>query len=77
LEFIFLHNDYALWFLFGVFVGIALSIDLGIFGKLKNILIKHTNQILNKNREILDSNYEFSQKLQQQQTRNALKWTIV
>jgi len=33
-------NDYALWILFGIFVGIALSIDLGLFGKFKNIIIK-------------------------------------
>ena len=35
-----MNDDYALWVLFGIFVGIALSIDLGLFGKLKNILIK-------------------------------------
>jgi tellurite resistance protein TerC len=69
-------DDYALWVLFGIFVGIALSIDLGLFGKLKNILIKQKkNPILNQTQDVLDSNYESSQKLQQ--TRNALKWTIV
>ena len=77
-----MNNDYALWILFSIFVGIALSIDLGLFGKLKNILSKqkeknppihnhHTKQ------EILDSNNESLQKLQQQQTRNALWWTII
>ncbi|HEX6647242.1 MAG TPA: hypothetical protein VF047_08690 [Nitrososphaeraceae archaeon] len=70
--------DYALWVLFGIFVGIALSIDLGLFGKLKNILIKQKkNPIFNQTQGILDSNHESSQKLQLQQTRNALKWTIV
>ena len=71
-------DDYALWVLFGIFVGIALSIDLGLFGKLKNILIKQKkNPIFNQTQGILDSNHESSQKLQLQQTRNALKWTIV
>src|SRR5688500_2128250 len=73
-------NDYALWILFGIFVGIALSIDLGLFGKLKNILSKQKekNPIHNHTQQdILDSNHESSQKLQLQQTRNALKWTIV
>ena len=63
-----------------VFVGIALSIDLGLFGKLKNIIIKQKekNSIHNNTQQdILDSNHESFQKLQQQQTRDALKWTIV
>jgi tellurite resistance protein TerC len=51
---------------------------LGLFGKLKNILIKQKkNPIFNQTQGILDSNHESSQKLQLQQTRNALKWTIV
>ena len=71
-------DDYALWVLFGIFVGIALSIDLGLFGKLKNILIKQKkNPLYHQTQGILNSNHESSQKLQQQQTRNALKWTIV
>ena len=73
-------NDYALWILFGIFVGIALSIDLGLFEKFKNIIIKQKekNTIHNHTQQdILDSNYESFQKLQQQQTRDALKWTIV
>ena len=70
-------DDYALWVLFSIFVGIALSIDLGLFGKLKNILIKQKKDpIHHQTQGILDSNHESSQKLQQQ-TRNALKWTIV
>ncbi|HSF51981.1 MAG TPA: TerC/Alx family metal homeostasis membrane protein [Nitrososphaeraceae archaeon] len=72
-------NDYALWILFGIFVGIALSIDLGLFGKFKNIIIKQKekNPIHNHTQQdILDSNHESFQKLQQQ-TRDALKWTIV
>ncbi len=73
------NDDYALWVLFSIFVGIALSIDLGLFRKFKNIIIKQKkNSNLNQTKDIVDStNYEFSQKLQQQQTRNALKWTIV
>ena len=73
-------NDYALWILFGIFVGIALSIDLGLFGKFKNIIIKQKekNPIHNHTQQdILNSNHESFQKLQQQQTRDALKWTIV
>jgi len=72
-------NDYALWFLFSLFVGIALSIDLGLFGKLKNILSKQKekNPIHNQAQDILDSSHESLQKLQQQQTRHALWWTIV
>jgi tellurite resistance protein TerC len=73
-----MNDDYALWILFGIFVGIALSIDLGLFGKLKNILIKQKkNPIHHQTQGILNSNHESSQKLQQQQTQNALKWTIV
>ena len=45
LEFILMNNDYALWILFSVFVGIALSIDLGLFGKLKNIIMKQKKRI--------------------------------
>jgi tellurite resistance protein TerC len=60
--------------MFSIFVGIALSIDLGLFGKFKNIS-KNKNPILNQTQDVLDSNYESSQKLEQ--TRNALKWTIV
>ncbi|MGE5862608.1 MAG: TerC/Alx family metal homeostasis membrane protein, partial [Nitrososphaerales archaeon] len=76
------NDDYALWVLFGIFVGIALSIDLGLFRKFKNIIIKQKkeNSIPNQTQDILldSTNYESSQKLQkQQQTRNALKWTIV
>ena len=73
------NDDYALWVLFSIFVGIALSIDLGLFGKFKNIIIKtKKNSNLNQTKDIIDStNYESSQKLHQQQTRNALKWTIV
>src|SRR5215203_663323 len=70
-------NDYALWILFGIFVGIALSIDLGLFRKFKNIIIKQKekNPIHNHTQQdILDSNHESFQKLQ---TRDALKWTIV
>src|SRR5688500_18459320 len=73
-------NDYALWILFGIFVGIALSIDLGLFRKFKNIIIKQKekNTIHNHTQQdILDSNHESLQKLQQQQTQDALKWTIV
>ena len=72
-------NDYALWVLFSIFVGIALSIDLGLFGKLKNILSKQKEKNPNHNRtqDILDSSHESFQKLQQQQTRNALWWTII
>ena len=80
MEFIFTNNDYALWILFSIFVGIALSIDLGLFGKFKNIIIKQKekNPIHNHTQQdILDSNHESFQKLQQQQTRDALKWTIV
>ena len=47
-------NDYALWILFSIFVGIALSIDLGLFGKLKNIIIKQKkNPIHNQTQDIL------------------------
>ena len=75
MEFIFLiDDDYTLWIMFSIFVGIALSIDLGLFGKFKNIS-KNKNPILNQTQDVLDSNYESSQKLEQ--TRNALKWTIV
>ncbi len=69
-------NDYALWILFGILVGIALSIDLGLFGKFKNIIIKQKekNPIHNHTQQdILDSNHESFQKSQQQQTRDALK----
>ena len=38
-------NDYALWIIFGIFVRIALSIDLGLFGKFK----KHNNETKEKN----------------------------
>ena len=74
-----MNNDYALWILFSVFVGIALSIDLGLMGKLKNILSKQKekNLIQNHTQDILDSSQESLQKLQQQQTRNALRWTII
>ena len=61
LEFIFMSNDYALWILFGIFVGIALSIDLGLFGKFKNIIIKQKEKntihnTLNKTYSILIMN---------------------
>ena len=74
-----MNNDYVLWILFGIFVGIALSIDLGLFGKFKNIIIKQKekNPIHNQTQDILDSSHESFQKLQQQQTRDALKWSIV
>jgi len=54
-------NDYALWILFGIFVGIALSIDLGLYGKFKNIIIKQKRRIqfiitLNKTYSILIMN---------------------
>ena len=79
MEFILTNNDYALWILFSIFVGIALSIDLGLFGKFKNIIIKQKekNSIHNNTQDIVDSSHESLQKLQQQQTRDALKWTIV
>ncbi|HJT83717.1 MAG TPA: TerC/Alx family metal homeostasis membrane protein [Nitrososphaeraceae archaeon] len=74
-----MNNDYALWILFSIFVGIALSIDLGLMGKLKNIISKQKgkNLIQNHTQDILDSSQESLQKLQQQQTRNALRWTII
>jgi tellurite resistance protein TerC len=74
-----MNDDYALWILFSIFVGIALSIDLGLFGKLKNIIIKQKekNSIHNNTQDIVDSSHESLQKLQQQQTQDALKWTIV
>jgi tellurite resistance protein TerC len=74
-----MNNDYALWVLFSIFVGIALSIDLGLFGKLKNIMIKQKekNPIHNHTQDIVDSSHKSLQKLQQQQTRDALWWTIV
>ena len=54
---------------------------MGLFRKFKNIIIKQKkgNSIPNQTQDILldSTNYESSQKLQQQQTRNALKWTIV
>ncbi|HET8792161.1 MAG TPA: TerC/Alx family metal homeostasis membrane protein [Nitrososphaeraceae archaeon] len=73
-----MNNDYALWILFSIFVGIALSIDLGLMGKLKNIISKQKgkNLIQNHTQDILDSSQESLQKLQQQ-TRNALRWTII
>ena len=43
-----------------IFVGIALSIDLGLFGKLKNIIVKQKkNPILNQTQDILNSNKLF------------------
>ncbi len=76
MDFNFLNNDYTLWILFSIFVGIALSIDLGIFEKLKNIIVKQkTNPIIIQSQEKLDSDYESVQKIKQ--TRNALWWTIV
>ena len=70
-------DDYTLWIMFSIFVGIALSIDLGLFGKFRNIF-RHKNPVIIQTQDVLDSNYESSQqKLQQQQTRDALKWTIV
>jgi tellurite resistance protein TerC len=74
-----MNNDYALWVLFSIFVGIALSIDLGLFGKLKNILSKQKEKNPNHNhtQDILDSSHESFQKLQQQQIRNTLWWTII
>ena len=66
---LYLCDDYALWVLFGIFVGIALSIDLRLFGKLKNTIIKQKkNPIHDQTQDILDSNHESFQKLQQQQT---------
>jgi hypothetical protein len=63
--------------LFGTFVEIALSLDLGLIGKFKSLLNKNKkNLIINQNQEIFDPTHQFFQKLQQQ-TRNALKWTIV
>ena len=60
MEFILTNNDYALWILFIIFVGIALSVDLGLFGKLKNIIIKQKekNSIHNNTQDIVDSSNE-------------------
>jgi len=68
-------GDYALWVLFGLFVGIALSIDLGLFAKIKNVITRKKSSIVNQGENILDSSYESFEKVKE--TRSALKWTIV
>ena len=75
MEPVFFNDDYTLWVLFGLFVGIALSIDLGIFAKIKNILTRKKSSIVNQNQDLVDSSYESSEKIKE--TRSALKWTIV
>ena len=75
MEPVFFNDDYALWILFGLFVGIALSIDLGLFAKIKNILRRKKSSIVNQNQDLVDSIYESSEKIKE--TRSALKWTIV
>ena len=75
MEPVFFNDDYALWVLFGLFVGISLSIDLGLFGKIKNIITRKKSSIVNQSQDLVDSSYESSEKIKQ--TRSALKWTIV
>ncbi|MDX1371910.1 MAG: TerC/Alx family metal homeostasis membrane protein [Nitrososphaeraceae archaeon] len=72
MDIIFLTDDYFIWIIFSLFVGISLSIDLGLFRRLKS-LKKRT--ISNQTElEELDKTYDSRG---QQETKKALKWTIV
>lgn len=65
-------GEYIIWIIFSLFVGIALSIDLGLFRRLQ--LIKKQNNSNQTELEDLDQSYE---SIGQQETKKALKWTIV
>jgi tellurite resistance protein TerC len=65
-------NDYILWIIFSLFVGIALSIDLGLFRKFIHVLKKDSEN------DLIDPSYEENSiDIAKQETRSALKWTIL
>ncbi|MFB5599770.1 MAG: TerC/Alx family metal homeostasis membrane protein [Nitrososphaeraceae archaeon] len=68
----FFTGEYLIWIIFSLFVGIALSIDLGLFRRLQ--LIKKQN---NSNQTELEELDQSCESIGQQETKKALKWTIV
>ncbi|MGI8833226.1 MAG: TerC/Alx family metal homeostasis membrane protein [Nitrososphaeraceae archaeon] len=75
MEFSILNNDYSLWILFGLFVGVALAVDLGLIGKIKSLIKKGRDK---------PRHNEDKQPLQQttlvtapQPFKQALIWTMV
>lgn len=67
-----------MWLFFGIFLTIAFSIDLGLFKKLKNFLIKEKNKghlTSNNNTQIKNSHDVIINQSDEQ--KNALRWTIV
>lgn len=68
----FFTGEYLIWIIFSLFVGIALSIDLGLFRRLQ--LIKKQN---NSNQTELEELDESCESIGQQETKKALIWTIV
>lgn len=68
----FLTDDSIIWIIFGLFVGIALSIDLGLVRRLQ--LIKKQNI---SNQTELEEFNQTHYSIAQEETKKALKWTIV
>ncbi|MDR4512929.1 MAG: TerC/Alx family metal homeostasis membrane protein [Nitrososphaeraceae archaeon] len=68
----FLTDDSIIWIIFGLFVGIALSIDLGLVRRLQSI--KKQNISSQTELEELDQTHY---SIGQEETKKALKWTIV
>ncbi len=79
-------NDYLLWTIFGLFVGVALAIDLGILTKAKTLVnnkksatttSSSSNSASAPNAEHDDANTTSKPSLKQQPFKQALVWTIV
>jgi tellurite resistance protein TerC len=82
LEFNLLSNDYLLWTVFGLFVGVALAIDLGILTKARSLVNNKKSGTSNINSASAhnadhDANITSKPKLKQQPFKQALVWTIV
>ena len=81
MEFNIFSNGYLLWTIFGLFVGLALAIDLGIMGKAIT-LIKKKDKTRSPSNSLHKDNTEYSVALptkpqSRQLFKQALIWTIV
>ncbi|MDQ3848413.1 MAG: hypothetical protein M3261_05610, partial [Thermoproteota archaeon] len=74
-------SDYLLWTIFGLFIGVALAIDLGILTKAKALVNgKKGGSISNStstHNAQYDENIPSRHQLKQQPFKQALVWTIV
>jgi tellurite resistance protein TerC len=81
LELNLLSSDYLLWTVFGLFIGVALAVDLGILTKAKALVTNKksvsTSSSTSSRNEEYNQNSPYTPQLKQQTFKQALVWTTI